>query len=855
MGGQQSEEEKKEDYVTFEAIQESLSIQDALLFKKYLQEIFNDLSNKESSKNIKILSRNTFHDYIKLPIFISEKLYSSFSYRNKEGLLLEEFVDGFFNLYTGSFEDTAKIIFNLLDFNKDGLINNDDVKLILSYLPLNNDISSNENKKEELVAKFFGEQMKSLEEIDEIVKETFNRYEGEINLEQFIETIKDNNSEIYLQILCFLYEQIPFTSKNIDCLKKKYYSFDETEYEGISKSFQKYKKKNSIKIKTPRKSSMLSPANSFFNKTFRIRSFSLNEEAKEIIKNELSGLSFSERKKTYSQENNSNSSTKQDSTSFSCSNKEDNHELLYLKSEEIKEFDGEKEEAKNEEKEEEIKNEEKEENKEKDKEERFLNNESIYNKNIDIVRFNNENIINNKNGLNSEEENKTNLETIDNLCKSSSKKYVSPSKILQEKVCLNKITLKRATINTENQLKTINEENEGEKSNIQQKNDNEEQNVYYENWIYKIIDGKKIRKYYLVLINKDIFYYKSEDKKEFLGMHNLSGCFIQEDGENNCLIIDEKKYYKFDIYFNNKSKIRQYYASDYEIIKKFVEKIKKSIGYVKFSDFYDMKQVIGKGKFGVVNLGIHKKTGQQVAIKIINKENIKTVEDKELVRIEIDILKLCHHPNIVRLIDHLENNEYIFIVMEYIEGGTLRQYFKKRKFNFSERQASNIMLQIASGIKYLHQYGIAHRDLKPDNIMITQQNDFGIVKIMDFGLSKIVSPKEKMVDGYGSLSYVAPEVLVRTPYNKEVDIWSMGVILFYMLSGHLPFRGKKEDVVANKIVFNSPEFDDDDWETRSNTVKNLIESCLEKKVENRITIERFLNHPWFKKNMKQKYSI
>ena len=236
-------------------------------------------------------------------------------------------------------------------------------------------------------------------------------------------------------------------------------------------------------------------------------------------------------------------------------------------------------------------------------------------------------------------------------------------------------------------------------------------------------------------------------------------------------------------------------------------------------------------------------------------KNIKTLEDKELVRIEIGILKLCHHPNIVRLLDHLENNDYIFIVMEYIEGGTLRQYFKKRKFNFSERQASNIMSQIVSGIKYLHQYGIVHRDLKPDNIMITQQNDFGIIKIMDFGLSKIVSPKEKMVDGYGSLSYVAPEVLLRTPYNKEVDIWSMGVILFYMLSGHLPFRGSKEDVVANKIVFESAEFDEDDWETRSKTVRNLIESCLEKKVENRITIEKFINHPWFKKNMKQKYSM
>ena len=135
--------------------------------------------------------------------------------------MLEEFVDGLFNLYTGSFEDTAIIIINLLDFNKDGLINNDDVKIILSYLPLsNNNIIDNENKKEELLSKIFGEQMKSLEEIDQIVKKTFNRYEGEINLEQFIESIKNNNSEIYLQILCFLYEQISFTSKNIDCIKK-----------------------------------------------------------------------------------------------------------------------------------------------------------------------------------------------------------------------------------------------------------------------------------------------------------------------------------------------------------------------------------------------------------------------------------------------------------------------------------------------------------------------------------------------------------------------------------------------------------------------------------------------------------
>jgi serine/threonine protein kinase len=292
-----------------------------------------------------------------------------------------------------------------------------------------------------------------------------------------------------------------------------------------------------------------------------------------------------------------------------------------------------------------------------------------------------------------------------------------------------------------------------------------------------------------------------------------------------------------------------------EIMKQFVLNIKEAIGYMKFTDYYELKEVIGKGKFGVVNLGIHKKTQQQVAVKIINKDSIKTVEDKELVRIEIGILKLCHHPNVVRLLDHLENEDYIFIVMEYIEGGTLGQYFKKKNFNFSERQASSIMSQIANGVKYLHRYGIVHRDLKPDNIMITQQNDFGVIKIMDFGLSKIVSTQEKMVDGYGTLSYVAPEVLLRTPYNKEVDIWSMGVILYYMLCGHLPFKGNKEVIIAEKIVNDDLEFDEEEWEIRSKKVRELISSCLKKEPEERITIDEFLNHPWFKKLMKPKNSV
>ena len=233
-------------------------------------------------------------------------------------------------------------------------------------------------------------------------------------------------------------------------------------------------------------------------------------------------------------------------------------------------------------------------------------------------------------------------------------------------------------------------------------------------------------------MNKDLYYYKDKEKQKFLGLHNLSGCYLQEKEELKTIILDNKNFYIFEINFHNKSKIRKYYTPDINIWINFLKAIKEAIGYINFNDHYELKEVIGKGKFGVVNLGIHKKTQKQVAIKIINKDSIKTSADKELVKIEIDILKLCHHQNIVRLLDHLENLDYIFIIMEYIEGGTLGQYLKKNNFNFTERQAANMIYQIALGVKYLHSYGIVHRDLKPDNIMITQPNDLGVL-IKNYG--------------------------------------------------------------------------------------------------------------------------
>jgi len=763
-----------------------------------------------------------FYDYIKLPIFIAEKLFMSFSKSSTQGLCEEEFVENFFKLYMGSFEETAKMIFNLLDFDKDGIIKKDDVKIVLSYLPLN-EINDEKEEKNDLVSKIFGTQMKSLEEIDNIISETFNKYKGEMNLKEFTEIVSEKNSEVFLQILCFLYEQIPFNVKNIEALKIKYDKMIKDEdYEMMTENYIKNKKSNSIRIKTPKQSTLLSPA-TIFMKKFKLRKFSLTEkEITPFNTSDKNNKKLSDDTTKVSDTNNSINSSRKESGNSADNNSSNNINVvedLNLKK----------------------------------------TTSDPYNKNIDIVRLDNENYLeNNKNNkLLNENPN------IKDLVAKSKNRYNSPTKYLQDKSYLNHLAINSSILNRENknfdnQLKPINEnddenENKTDEANLKEILNNINNNINYENWVFKITESGKLRKFFLVLVNKDTYYYKSEKKTDFVGMHNLSGCFVQECQEKK--IIDGVEYFSFEIYCKNKSKTRKYYTNKEEVCKEFVEKIKKAIGYVKFSDLYEMKEVIGKGKFGVVNLGIHKKTGQQVAIKILNKENIKTMEDKELVRIEIGILKLCHHPNIVRLLDHLENNDFIYIITEYIEGGTLGQYLKKKKFNFSERQATNIMSQIANGVKYLHQYGIVHRDLKPDNIMITQQNDYGVIKIMDFGLSKIVSPNERMVDGYGTLSYVAPEVLLRTPYNKEVDIWSLGVILFYMLSGHLPFRGKKEQEVAEKIVYDPLEFDEDDWEIRSQKVRDLITCCLQKKREDRITIDEFINHPWFKKNMKQKYSM
>jgi serine/threonine protein kinase len=225
-----------------------------------------------------------------------------------------------------------------------------------------------------------------------------------------------------------------------------------------------------------------------------------------------------------------------------------------------------------------------------------------------------------------------------------------------------------------------------------------------------------------------------------------------------------------------------------------------------------------------------------------------TNQDLELVRTEIEILKICQHPNIIQLYDVFENLDYFYIIMEYCNGGDLFSYLEQRNFHLPEPLACKFMHKMCAAVYYIHSYGIAHRDLKPENVLMTSNDENADLRILDFGLSKIIGPDEKCTEPYGTLSYVAPEVLLDIPYGKEVDLWSLGVITYLMLSASLPFDDKNdEEEIARKTCMEDPPYKGSIWKKISKEGKDFIKRLLEKKPEKRMNIKQALEHEWFHK--------
>jgi 5'-AMP-activated protein kinase catalytic alpha subunit len=228
-------------------------------------------------------------------------------------------------------------------------------------------------------------------------------------------------------------------------------------------------------------------------------------------------------------------------------------------------------------------------------------------------------------------------------------------------------------------------------------------------------------------------------------MHHLSGVFVKECDP---MVYEGISLFTFAVTYPKK--VRYYYVDNEKEYKEWIAYIRMSTGYSNLTDIYEVKEKLGNGKFGLVRLGVHKLTQRKVAVKIMSKKQMSN-QDLELVRTEIEILKVCQHPNIIRLYDVFENHDHIYIIMEHCGGGDLFSYIEERGFKLPEKRAAEIIHKLSTAIFYLHSYGIAHRDLKPENILMTDNTDEADLRLVDFGLSKIIGPNEFCNEPFGTL--------------------------------------------------------------------------------------------------------
>ncbi|XP_012260830.2 ribosomal protein S6 kinase alpha-5 isoform X2 [Athalia rosae] len=244
------------------------------------------------------------------------------------------------------------------------------------------------------------------------------------------------------------------------------------------------------------------------------------------------------------------------------------------------------------------------------------------------------------------------------------------------------------------------------------------------------------------------------------------------------------------------------------------------------------EDALGDGSFSVCRRCRHRRSQQEFAVKIVSRR----VDCGR----EANLLKTCQgHPNIVKLIEVHQDRAHTYLVMELLKGGELMRKSKP----FSEIQASRIMRQLASAVRFMHSRGVVHRDLKPENIVFAQTGDDSSIKVVDFGFARIRRGREPLHTPCFTLPYAAPEVLARQGYDESCDLWSLGAILYSMLSGRPPFRAGSPDF-ASRVKAGDIDFEGEAWRGVSATAKEVARGLLTADPNRRLTASELANHEW-----------
>ena len=262
----------------------------------------------------------------------------------------------------------------------------------------------------------------------------------------------------------------------------------------------------------------------------------------------------------------------------------------------------------------------------------------------------------------------------------------------------------------------------------------------------------------------------------------------------------------------------------------------------KIKDFEILKE-LGNGSFGRVFLARHNKTRVLYAIKAIDKKNKTNIEEKPYFRRELEVMYKIHHPNVVKLFGHFEDNNYCYFIMEYINKGNVYNLLTlDKKRQLSTKFVASIMKDVISATYFLHYMNppIIHRDIKPENVLL---NEGIVAKLTDFGWSNYIQEDKERKTVCGTPIYLAPEIIKEQGHDERVDIWCIGVLLFELITGTVPFKGNDIETLKSNILHLRIA-----WPKEMNPdAKDLISKILKLDPSQRISLEDMLEHPFFLK--------
>ena len=811
------------------------------MFILYLSEIWKQLSREANPPSDINLGINifAFNKYYNLPGLIGQRLFNLMNKNRKGYLSPSEFITGMCTLFCEEINSLINFIFKFYDFDEDDFITFDDIHAVLCYLPIING---------------FDDMIDIEEEIHNTIDDIFINKKEKIDFNTFYDLIiRKERYEFFIPLISFFYDNKPFNNEEINEFYNEYYNKGK-----INNNEGNYKIANIVNLKEfetkgeIKENGIFNYINTKHNNIYRSpksRHFFKDNDNKLLLNNTISRnrQSFGAWTKLYINENNDKKIL-------------DNNI-----------------------------------NNEKEKYEKFVLNNEAFNrmkKSLPLVTGNS-NILNLKT-LKPEQDKSS--ETIDNdkknnfLLKNANKFRIKNESVILN-FCQRIIKNNFMTLNDEidkyiedNDCITmqksvkikfdLNSQNNKDNKDTPWKNNNinlNKQTIRCESYLYKLTKSGKMKKLYFKLYNYDLYYYKDENSKIYKGMHNLSTYFLEikmicqddkyknknkelvltaknlQNLNQNKIMINGTEYYFF-LLINIKNEFHYYYTPSIQIYKNWVHNLKILLKYKDIYQQYLFNHIVGKGKNCIVFNAYDIINKRNVAIKKIEKSPL-TLEDLSLIQTEIDTLKVCQHPYVVKLYEIIETYNEVYIILEYCELGNLFFYLSKINFDLKEEQIVTYVHDISKAVYSIHNLGIIHRDLKLSNIALTKKNNKIEIRILDFGLSKILGPNQFCNEGYGTPGYAAPEVINRYNYSFEADIWSIGVICYFLCMKRLPFNylrnGNHElDMVQNTLL-DDVKFDYNIMKNYSKYAEKFIRDLMNKNNYERPNIIEVLEHPWF----------